>query len=570
MEIYKNDSFRKYYEIDEFLGSGGFADIYNGINIKTNENVAIKVAGTDTIQTYLINHNIPNDEENMKKFINILTNEVKYMKIIQQENEGTNENVVKIKDCFYDNNEFAIIMELCDTNLYNHVLDKDRGLNSEEIYIILNQLNKSFEIMNKNKILHRALRIENILIKYINKEKDKFIAKLKLTDDCCSLEDLYNLLYDRIFDNCKIYAPEVLNEGEYTEESDLWSLGILIYLLYFRQYPFIGEDKEEVKEAIYIHKLENLNKIENPDLIDLINKLLILEPKKRISWGEYFEHPFFRKKQDYKKYYKKREIIGKADLAVIYKGEEIKTKEKKAIKIISIAKVIESIKKNAPGIINVTKQDIRKKINEFLNEVNHMKILQGQNNENKNTVMFNEYFDTEREFVIIMELCDDNLLRYIKNVNLDIDTIHEILSQLNNSFQRMVNNKLFHGAIKLENVLINYEKYNKDKFIIKLKLTDDSKLMNDSIKIEKRKIEKNLNIYAPEVLNNEVYTDKSDLWSLGILIYYLCFKEYPFKGKNVEEVLASIDKGIKNNIQNENLKDLVNKLLNKAPTKRIT
>ena len=36
---------------------------YNGINIKTNENVAIKVAGTDTIQTYLINHNIPNDEE---------------------------------------------------------------------------------------------------------------------------------------------------------------------------------------------------------------------------------------------------------------------------------------------------------------------------------------------------------------------------------------------------------------------------------------------------------------------------------------------------------------------------
>ena len=54
-----------------------------------------------------------------------------------------------------------------------------------------------------------------------------------------------------------------MNEGEYTEESDLWSLGILIYLLYFRQYPFIGEDKEEVKEAIYIHKLENLNKIEN-------------------------------------------------------------------------------------------------------------------------------------------------------------------------------------------------------------------------------------------------------------------------------------------------------------------
>lgn len=90
-----------------------------------------------------------------------------------------------------------------------------------------------------------------------------------------------------------------------------------------------------------------------------------MEPQKRISWGEYFEHPFFRKKQDYKKYYKKGEIIGKADLAIIYKGEESITKEKKAIKIISIAKVIESIKINTPGIFKVTKQDIKKKINEF-------------------------------------------------------------------------------------------------------------------------------------------------------------------------------------------------------------
>lgn len=65
-----------------------------------------------------------------------------------------------------------------------------------------------------------------------------------------------------------------------------------------------------------------------------------------------------------------------------------------------------------------------------------MKILQGQNNENKNTVIFNEYFETEKEFVIIMELCGDNLLRYIKSVNLDIYIINEILNQLNNSFQR--------------------------------------------------------------------------------------------------------------------------------------
>ena len=228
------------------------------------------------------------------------------MKILQKEKETANDNVVKIKDCYYDNKEFAIIMELCDTNLYNHLLDKGRGLNSKEIYYILSQLNNSFEIMNKNGILHRALRIENILIKYKDKEvKDQFIAKLKLTEDCCSLEDSYKLLPDKYFENRWIYALEVLNEGEYTKESDLWSLGILIYLLYFKEeYPFLGENKEEVIKSIIEHKLERLNEInkhklerlneiDNPDLFDLINKLLVLEPKKRISWEEYFEHPFF-------------------------------------------------------------------------------------------------------------------------------------------------------------------------------------------------------------------------------------------------------------------------------------
>ena len=353
MADYKNDSFRKFYEIDDdFIGSGDFADIYNGKNKQTNESVAIKLAGTDRIRDYLINHNIP--KENLKQFINILNNEVKYMKILQKEKETANDNVVKIKDCFYDNKEFAIIMELCDTNLYNHVLDKGKGLNSKEIYYILSQLNTSFEIMNKNGILHRALRIENILIKYKDEVKDQFIAKLKLTDDCCSLEDSYNLLSYKIFENRRIYALEVLNEGEYTKESDLWSLGILIYLLYFGEYPFLGENKEEVIKAINKHKLERLNGKDNPDLFDLINKLLVLEPKKRISWEEYFEHPFFRKKQNYKKYYKKGDMIGKGGFGVVYKGEDLITHEKKAIKIMSKTRVKEFIKKNQSGVFNVT------------------------------------------------------------------------------------------------------------------------------------------------------------------------------------------------------------------------
>jgi len=52
-------------------------------------------------------------------------------------------------------------------------------------------------------------------------------------------------------------------------------------------------------------------------------------------------------------------------------------------------------------------------INCFLNEIKNMKLAEGENKDNENTVKFFEYFDNDKEFVIIMELCDDNLLNYI-------------------------------------------------------------------------------------------------------------------------------------------------------------
>ena len=185
--------------------------------------------------------------------------------------------------------------------------------------------------MAKNKILHRALKIENIFINYINKDNNEFIVKLKLTEDCCSVEDSFNLLPERIYVNRRIYAYEVLMEKEYTEFSDLWSLGILIYTLYFRKYPFKGESEEEILKSIK-DNLENLKTIDNEDLDDLLKKLLVFEPKKRLTWEEYFEHPFFKTKKSFKIYYEQGKQLGKSDLGFIYEAKVIKPEEKKGEK----------------------------------------------------------------------------------------------------------------------------------------------------------------------------------------------------------------------------------------------
>ena len=73
-------------------------------------------------------------------------------------------------------------------------------------------------------------------------------------------------------------------------------------------------------------------------------------------------------------------------------------------------------------------------------------------------------------------------------------------------------------------------------------MTDNSCLLNESKRIEEENIifNRNLCIYAPEVLNGETYTEESDLWSLGITIYFLFNKVYPFSGKNKKEILNNI------------------------------
>ena len=271
--------------------------------------------------------------------------------------------------------------------------------------------------------------------------------------------------------------------------------------------------------------------IKNENLKDLVNRLLNKDPTKRITWKEYFEHKFFKVNNSYADYYIKGKKLGEGGFGIIYESNSLKEKEEKfAIKIMEKIKVENYIKRQLPNIRQITEKDMKPYIDGFYNEVNHMKILQGINNENENTVIFKEYFDTQKEFVIVMELCDNDLLNLSKNEKkLSYKEIKMILGQLNNSFKIMNKNNILHRAIKPENILI---KKNNEKTIYKLKLSDDSGLLNDSTNIiSSDKINKNFRIYAPEVLREKKYVEESDLWSLGVLIFIYILKLIHFKEK---------------------------------------
>ena len=204
------------------------------------------------------------------------------------------ENSVKFYLYYEEKGYHIIIMELCDNELEKIINDKENGFNSSEILSIMSGLNNAFKYMKMNGIIHRDLKLENIMIKY-NPSKTKFIPKI---NDYGFSRELGSGVASTFCGSLQFMAPEILLNQLYDDKSDLWSIGIMIYLLHFKKAPFEVKNyynKKEVEKELNKKKKKNAK---NKLLDDLLDKLLVYDPNKRLSWAEYFNHPFFNQNKD--------------------------------------------------------------------------------------------------------------------------------------------------------------------------------------------------------------------------------------------------------------------------------
>ena len=137
-------------------------------------------------------------------------------------------------------------MKLCDDSLED-LNDKKQNKNEhfsvDEIYNILIQLNNSFKIMVEKNIVHRDHSLGNILIKYNIKEETKYTVKLS---DYGISKQLTNKILKTTKQKSGKMAPEIIEVGKFSLESDLWSLGIVIYILYFNKNPYSGQTTDSI------------------------------------------------------------------------------------------------------------------------------------------------------------------------------------------------------------------------------------------------------------------------------------------------------------------------------------
>jgi len=263
------------YKLEKLIGAGTFGEIYEGLDIRSGKKVAIK-----RIKKKLL-------YENGNFLLNAYNKEIEIMRLCECENS------VKFFCDFDTENHRNIIMELCDKDLLCYLYERKTAFTIDEIRETFLQLNNAFRKMRNNNILHRDLKLGNVLIKFIDETKTKFIPKL--ADYGFSKElSIYNTRTTHLGTPATM-APEIMMNMPYDDKSDLWSVGIMMYQLYYKEIPYDGMTEMEI-----LNKIKENTPYKQPEdnnFRDLLNKIFVMNPQNRINWNDYFNHPFFTGKE---------------------------------------------------------------------------------------------------------------------------------------------------------------------------------------------------------------------------------------------------------------------------------
>ena len=256
------------YQIKRTLGQGTFGKVKLGIYLPTREKVAIKILEKSKIKEKDDEIRINREFEMLTKFNHI--------------------NVILVTEIFESYDSYYTVMEYCEGGeLFNYIVKKKR-LSEEEASFFYYQIINGLEYIHSLNMVHRDLKPENLLL-----TKDHI---LKIIDF-----GLSNYFYDKnklLSTPCgsPCYAsPEMVSGKKYNGfKIDVWSSGIVLYAMLCGFLPFEDKDNEILFKKIRKCKLEFPHHI---SLIskDLIKKILVTNPDKRISIKEIKRHPFFLK-----------------------------------------------------------------------------------------------------------------------------------------------------------------------------------------------------------------------------------------------------------------------------------
>ena len=263
---------RDIYDCTKKLGKGGYGKVFQVKNKSTNKLYACKKLSKLNIK-------------NAKKF----QNEIEVLMKMDHP------NIVKLYEVFESDNSLYLIMEECyGGELFDRILHRINTNNmytEREACLLMKQIIGAIEYCHNNGIAHRDLKPENLLYLKEGSEEDN---PLKIADFGLSQSiNLKKMLTSKV--GTSYYVPPEILAGNYTEKCDIWSAGIILYILLSGEPPFNGPNDETIFARIKTYKYEfpeqKWSKI-SVEAKDLLTKMLIQEDK-RLSASQVLQHPWF-------------------------------------------------------------------------------------------------------------------------------------------------------------------------------------------------------------------------------------------------------------------------------------
>uniref|UniRef100_A0A668V9N1 Serine/threonine-protein kinase PLK n=1 Tax=Oreochromis aureus TaxID=47969 RepID=A0A668V9N1_OREAU len=250
----------------KLLGKGGFARCYEMTDLSNNKMYAVKV--------------IPQSRVSKPHQRDKITNEIELHRTL------SHKHVVKFSHYFEDQENIYIFLELCSRKSLAHIWKARHTLTEPEVRYYLRQIISGLKYLHSRGILHRDLKLGNF---FINENMELRLGDFGLAAKLETVEQRKKT----ICGTPNYLAPEVLNRQGHGTESDVWSLGCVMYTLMCGNPPFETLDLKEtykcIKEVRY-----NLPSTLSPAAQKLISGILQKNPSDRLTLDQILNHEFFK------------------------------------------------------------------------------------------------------------------------------------------------------------------------------------------------------------------------------------------------------------------------------------
>ena len=257
------------YNLHHSIGRGRFATVYKAFHAKTKRPFAVKV-----IPKKLCEQN--------KLLFRQLRREADIMRAL------AHPHLLRLHNCFESERNFYLVLDFCDRGDLAQFMARHRieRLSEEEALWVMRQVLDGFRELRRASVVHRDLKLENILLRGSKILVGDFgAAKVVTRMTSTTVGTPLNM------------APEVLAGDRYDSRSDLWSIGVVLYQLLLGKPPFFALSLGELNGAVRNQAGENLDLGKEPpfcaDVARLLKRLLEPDMRRRISWEELLTHDVF-------------------------------------------------------------------------------------------------------------------------------------------------------------------------------------------------------------------------------------------------------------------------------------